>query len=43
MSAGCSYCGLPGCETETCPERLEDHFGTPADRDDEEEEDDLDA
>ena len=29
--AGCSYCGVPGCGWETCPKRLEDKFGTPAD------------
>lgn len=29
----CSYCGIPGCEFETCPERLEDKFGTPDDYD----------
>ena len=27
----CSYCGMAGCSIETCPERLEDYYGTPAD------------
>lgn len=34
----CSYCGIAGCNTETCPERLEDYFGVPSDSDDDGEE-----
>lgn len=25
MSRGCSYCGIKGCNWETCPDRLEDY------------------
>ncbi len=28
----CSYCKRAGCSRDTCPERLEDYYGTPADR-----------
>lgn len=31
---GCTYCGTPDCEWETCPERLEDRHGVPSDYDD---------
>lgn len=24
----CSYCNRPGCQWQTCPDRLEDKFGT---------------
>lgn len=26
----CSYCGVPGCNVDTCPERLEAKFGLPS-------------
>lgn len=27
----CEYCGVPGCHTETCPERLETYYNLPED------------
>jgi len=29
--SGCGYCGISGHSIDTCPERLEDKFGTSAD------------
>jgi len=29
--SGCGYCGISGHSIDTCPERLEEYYGTAAD------------